>query len=77
MFGFIHAHDARVLSIKNIIKNLDMGIRASSEDGLTSFAMQIPTNTVLEIEKRLRHEGYIVEVTTLPQEYTKLVIRWG
>lgn len=77
MFRLIHSNDARILSIKNIIKKLDMGIRTSSENGHTSFEIQIPTNTVLDVEHYLHDKDYIVEAIMLPQEYTKLVIRWG
>lgn len=77
MFRLIHSNDARILSIKNIIKKLDMGIRASCENGRTLFKILIPTNTVLDVEHYLHDKDYIVEVITLPQEYTKLVIKWG
>lgn len=75
MFRLIHSNDARILSIKNIIKKLDTGIRAASEDGFTSFETIIPTNTVLEIQGRLDYEDYIVEVTTQPRGCTQLVIK--
>lgn len=77
MFGLIHSDDARILSIKSIIKKLDMGIRASSENGYTSFEIQIPTNTVLDVEHYLHDNDYIVKAITQPQEFTKLVIKWG
>lgn len=77
MTMLIHSSAARRSSIKNIIKKLDMGIRASCEDGLTSFEISIPTNTVLEIQGWLDHEGYIIEITTQPREFTRLLIRWG
>ena len=57
MFRLIHSNNARILSIKNIIKKLDMGIRASSKNGYTSFEIQIPTNTVLNIEHYLHNNS--------------------
>ena len=77
MAKLINSNDALFLSIRNIIKKLDTGIRTNSELGFTSFEMAIPTNTVLTIQGQLNHEGYIVETTTLPRGLTKLAITWG
>lgn len=77
MFKLINSKDARLLSIKNIFRKLDMGIRDASEVGLTSFKTVIPTNTAFEIQERLGYEGYTVKVTTLPQQLTQLIIIWG
>ena len=77
MFKLIHSNNARIFSIRNITKKIDTGIRTTCELGFTSFEIEIPTNTVLEIQGQLNHEGYIVETTTLPRGLTKLAITWG
>lgn len=77
MSNLIHSNDARSLSIRNIIKKLDTGIRTTCELGFTSFEIAIPTNTVLEIQGHLEYKGYIVKTNTLSRGLTELLVTWG
>lgn len=50
-FKLINSKDAHLSAIKNAIRKFDMGIRAASMDGFTSFKMVASTNIALELRR--------------------------